>query len=73
MIYHAHVVPANEQEPAVITVRDDRGTPTAHITISRAEADDTDAFETRLREAGWRRSAEWTETDQGWHAPVTAM
>lgn len=66
MIYHAHYVPGSE----TVTVRDDRGTTTEQFTVSEPVPRHGIDLKERLAEAGWRASAGWTETDQGWHVPV---
>jgi|GEM_PF-6741631 len=69
MAENAHFRTAGSGGVPVLTVRDDRGVPMRELELphgvtNTAQADD------ELRAAGFVRSADWTETDDGWVAPV---
>lgn len=73
MLYHADFESFTQDgSPPVITIRDDRGTPKIQLELEPAENSPGQALlDARLQASGWRRTAEWTQTDRGWHAPVS--
>jgi len=69
MVDTAHFRSSSAGSGPRITVRDDRGNPGRVLDLPEtitepAQADD------ELAAAGFIRSADWTETDDGWAAPV---
>lgn len=67
MVNTAHFITA-QATPSVI-IRDDRGTPVTQLDLQESVARPEQA-EPAMRDAGWARSADWTESDDGWVAPV---
>lgn len=68
---NAHFMTARSGGTPSLTVRDDRGTPMTELELPRSITDPAQA-EDELRAAGWARSADWTEADDGWVAPVVS-
>jgi hypothetical protein len=60
-----------QRQGARVIIQDDRGIPATTLVLPAQPAtpQDTDG---ELTAAGWRRTADWTETDEGWQAPVLA-
>jgi hypothetical protein len=54
-----------------VVVQDDRGIPATTLALPAEPTapQDTDG---ELAAAGWTRTADWTETAEGWQAPVLA-
>jgi hypothetical protein len=66
----AHIAQVQRAKARVI-IQDDRGIPATTLALPAepAEPQDTDG---ELTAAGWSRTADWTETAEGWQAPVLA-
>lgn len=58
-----------ERAPARLQVLDDRGIPAVAMDLPESAAGPQDA-DAHLAGAGWSRTADWSETDEGWQAPV---
>jgi hypothetical protein len=58
-----------QRRNARVVVQDDRGIPATTLALpgEPAAPQDTDG---ELAAAGWTRTADWTETAEGWQAPV---
>lgn len=65
----AHYRAAGTDSAPMITVRDDRGIPDRELELPPAIENPNDA-DGELRAAGFSRSADWTQVDDGWVAPV---
>lgn len=65
----AHFISAKAGRAAVITVRDDRGSPITEIELPESPSSPGETDET-LRNAGWTRSSDWSTADDGWVVPV---
>ncbi|MQA15157.1 MAG: hypothetical protein GEV09_13590 [Pseudonocardiaceae bacterium] len=66
----AHFRPTRSQQPAEVTILDDRGVPTVELELPTDVGTAGDA-ERHLSDAGWTVTASWTATDDGWTAPVS--
>lgn len=64
----AHIAQA-DRNTGSLTVLDDRGNPDAELALPETPST-PEPLDAHLAEAGWRRSAAWTDTDTGWQAPV---
>lgn len=64
----AYLAQAHRAE-AQLNVLDDRGNPETTLSLPAPPASPQD-LDQHLREAGWERTADWTETSDGWQAPV---
>ena len=70
MANNAHFINATNGHPTIV-VRDDRGASITELELQNAVAAEGQADD-ELQIAGWVRSADWTEADDGWVAPVVA-
>lgn len=69
MVYIAQFKAPQGRQRADITVLDDRGVPATEVDLPEAVTEPAQA-DGHLGEAGWSRTADWTETARGWEAPV---
>jgi len=69
MVDTAHFRTSRSDGGPSITVRDDRGNPGRVLDLPETITELAQA-DGELRAAGFVRSADWTETDDGWTAPV---
>lgn len=65
----AHFRTTSAGSGPAITVQDDRGIPIRELDLPQTVNEPGQADD-ELRVAGYRRSADWTEADDGWIAPV---
>lgn len=68
MANNAHFISDRSAAPTVI-VRDDRGVPVTQLDLPDSTTSPGQA-EAAMLGAGWIRSADWTQSDDGWLAPV---
>lgn len=69
MVDTAHFRASRSGNGPTITVRDDRGNPGRVLDLPESMTEPSQA-DAELQAAGFTRSAGWTETDDGWAAPV---
>lgn len=67
----AHFRASRSGSGPAITVQDDRGHPIRVLDLPDSMTETSQADD-ELRAAGYTRSADWTETADGWTAPVVA-
>lgn len=65
----AHYRTVDADKLPMITVRDDRGIPLRELELQQAVDKHSD-IDGELLAAGFSRSADWTQVDDGWVAPV---
>lgn len=71
----AHYRTVDADKLPMITVRDDRGIPLRELELQQAvdkhsDIDKQSDIDGELLAAGFSRSADWTQVDDGWVAPV---
>jgi hypothetical protein len=73
MANNAHFVTSGAPRAPKVTVRDDRGVPVTEIPLPDNATEPAQADE-QLNDAGWfrREDATWTESTDGWVAPVVS-